>query len=93
MPQESDATTYRRMFIDVWRELHKLRADHQSLMQALIDELPASDRMRVLQKYDKERAELWEAAVLKLEETLPNLAAEFDKHRPLLPPDEKGDCR
>jgi len=76
------------MFVDVWRELHKLRADHQSLMQALIDELPVSDRMRVLQKYDKERAELWEAGVLKLEEKLPNLAAEFDKHRPLISPDD-----
>jgi hypothetical protein len=90
MPQESDATIYRRMFVDVWRELHRLRADHQSLMQALIDELPVSDRMRVLQKYDKERAELWEAGVLKLEETLPNLAAEFDKHRPLISPDDGG---
>ena len=91
MTQESDATIYRRMFVDVWRELHKLRADHQSLMQALIDELPVSDRMRVLQKYDKERAELWEAGVLKLEEILPNLAAEFDKHRPLISPDDGGD--
>ena len=90
MPQESDATIYRRMFVDVWRELHRLRADHDTLVRTLIDELPPGERLRVLDKYDKDRAELWEAAVLRLEEKLPKLAADFDEFRPLIPPDEGG---
>ena len=90
MPQESDATIYRRLFVDVWRELHRLRADHQSLQETLMDEIPVSERLRVLAKYDTRRAQLWESAVLKLEDSLPSLAAEFDKHRPLISPDETG---
>jgi len=33
MPKESDATSYRRMFVSLMREIHKLRADHDALMQ------------------------------------------------------------
>jgi hypothetical protein len=90
MPQESDATHYRRVFVDFLREIHKLRADHDALMQTLMDEIPISERLRVLAKYDARRAELWEAAVLKLEDSLPSLAAELDNFRPLLPPDKKS---
>ena len=55
-----------------------------------MDEIPVSERLRVLAKYDTRRAQLWESAVLKLEDSLPSLAAEFDKHRPLISPDETG---
>jgi hypothetical protein len=88
MPSEPDATIYRRLLLDVWRELCSIRAAHQALQETLMSELPISARLRVLAAYDARRADLWEAGMLALEETLPSLAAELDKHRPLLSPDD-----
>lgn len=85
---ESDAIIYRRMFVDVWRELHRLRADHEALMQVILETFPRSRALEILNAYDHRRAQLWQAALLKLEENLPNLAAELDKHRPLIEPNE-----
>lgn len=90
MPEESDASIYRRLFFDVWRAHYKLQSDHESLMRTLFEELPKSERARVLEKYDTCRAKLWEETLLKLEESQPTFAAELDKDRPLMPPDEKG---
>jgi hypothetical protein len=93
MPKESDATNYRRMFVSLIREIHKLRADHDALMQIFVEELPAADRIRVMEKYDARSAALWAEVVEKLEDSLPNLAAELDSDRPLISPDEKSDAQ
>jgi hypothetical protein len=58
-----------------------------------VEELPAADRIRVMEKYDARNAALWAEVVEKLEDSLPNLAAELDSDRPLISPDEKSDAQ
>lgn len=89
MPKETDAAKYRRMFYDVWRAYNSLRADHEALMQTVIEEMPANERVRVVEKYDRTRAALLEEVLLKIEKTNPGFAAELDIDRPLFPPDSQ----
>lgn len=88
MPQESDATQYRRIFVDLMREIFKLRADHEALMQVLIEEIDPLRAVQVVGKYDARRKDLWEHSVSQLEDSLPKLAADLDEHRPLIEPDD-----
>lgn len=74
MSKESDVTLYREVCVDLWRELHKLRGDHEALMQVVIEELPLEERARVLEKYDLRRERIYQDNLLNLEERFLKLA-------------------
>jgi hypothetical protein len=74
MSKASAVTIYREVCVDLWRELHKLRGDHEALMQVMIEEMPVAERARVLQKYDLRRQRIYEDDPLNLEAKFLKLA-------------------
>jgi len=87
MSRESNVTIYREVCVDLWRELHKLRGDHEALMQVMIEELPLDDRARVLQKYDLRRRRIYEDNLLNIEEKFLKLPGSRDSQSNMPLPD------
>jgi hypothetical protein len=90
MPEESDATNYRKMFRDVWRELCRLRSSNEALLETVIEELPLDERVRVLDKYETRRAKLSEEDSQKFKESCPDFVVEAGQNRSSSPPDGRG---
>lgn len=69
-----------------WFAWGELKADHDALLQTLMEELPPAEARRVLEKYDARRKLLNERSLLALEATNPSFAAALDRKRPLIDP-------
>ena len=82
MPEESDATVYRRIFVDFLREIHTLRANHDALLCVFLEELSESDRIRALAKYDTLRKVYLEKILLEIGDSAPDLSEDLAKQRP-----------
>ena len=85
---DEDAQHYRDLTLQVYRQIHQIRAGHEALVRMVVESFPEPERVAALDRYEKYKAQIEQEVLLKLEASSPNFAAELDRHRPLLPPDD-----
>jgi DNA-directed RNA polymerase subunit RPC12/RpoP len=61
------------------------------LLRIILESYPPAEGVRMMDRYEKLRDEMWGQKVLEFEAQNPTYAAEIDKDRPILPPNEKPD--
>ena len=89
MPLDED---HRALIVALLRQLHELRAGHEALLRTFCESFPdPAIGNRLLDAYEKHKAEFYETVLLKLEEQFPRLAAEIDTRPPLPPTDDRED--
>jgi hypothetical protein len=88
---DHDAQNLRETVLSLWRMIHDLQSGHDALLQIVTETYSAKEALEFFRKYEARKSELSEKLLLKVEASFPNLAAELDKNRPLLPPDEEED--
>ena len=86
-----DDERQRALIVALVRQIHELRAGHEALLRTFCESFPdASVGNRLLDVYQKHKAEFYESVLLNLEEQFPRLAAEIDTRPPLPPTDDGG---
>ena len=90
MSDKKEMTTEEIIYF-LWREIHQLRSGEAAFMRIVHELSPnvSAEVFEILKNYPKYKEEESEKILLALESQHPALAAELDKERPLLPPDEK----
>lgn len=89
---DHDAQNLHETVLSLWRMIHDLQSCHDALLRTFCESHPsAGEGVRLLHLYEAQKKANSEKMLLKFEESFPNLAAELDRNRPLLPPDEEGD--
>ena len=80
------------LLLFLWRQIYHLQAAEIAMARIMFELAPSlsPEVLKVVHNYQKYKAEEGEKLLLSLEVKFPGLAAELDKERPLLPPNDKG---
>ena len=87
---DEEAKAYKETILKLWTWIHDLCAGEEAMMKMMLELRPhvSSEVFSVFAKYLDYKQEIFQEMLLKLEKTNPWLAAELDKRRPLISPDD-----
>ena len=88
---DDEAIQFRDVVLSLWTTVSDLKAGEQALMRMMAEMSPyvSPEVVQIFAKYWDYKEKASEEILLALEKQFPNLAAELDKSRPLLPPDDQ----
>jgi len=91
--KDNDENNIRDSVVIVLRHLTELHSSEDAILKILEDIYPhvSPEIQNVLEKYQAYKSEFYIERLLELEKIHPWLAAEIDKMRPLISPDEHNE--